>query len=127
MGHGHGGSITMGMAIVYRWRRSIPGREQEAMAVMAENEAFAERMLAEGKAASREYVNVWTDVWANCLIVRGEPEGLMAILAEPEHREIVAKAAFTTEDFRIDFAEVGATPAEAYRAWAEMLQARAEG
>lgn len=97
------------------------------MAAMAENDAFVERMLAEGKALSREYVNVWTDVWTNCLVVRGEPEGLMAILAAPEHRQIVAKAAYTAEDFRIDFADVGATPAEAYGAWAAMLQTRGDG
>jgi hypothetical protein len=115
------------MAIVYRWRRSIPGREQEAMQVMAENEAFIERMIAEGRAASKEYVNVWTEVWTNLVIVRGEPEGLMAMLAEPEHREIVAKAAYIAEDFRVDFAEVGETPGEVYGAWAAMLQAKATG
>jgi len=117
----------MGMAVVYRWRRSIPGREHEAMQTMAENEAFLQRMLAQGRAASKEYVNTWTDVWSNSLIVRGEAEGLMAILAEPEHREIVAKAAYVTEDFRIDFAEVGADPGEVYGEWAAVLQAKSAG
>ena len=84
-------------------------------------------MLAEGKATSREYVNFWTDVDANCLIVRGEPEGLMTILAEPEHREIVAKVAYTTEGFRIDFANIGPDPAEVYGAWAAVLAERSDG
>mgnify|MGYP001820809069 CR=1 FL=1 len=117
----------MGMAIVYRWRRSIPGRETEAMKTVAENQAFLERMIAEDRVTSAEYVNFWTDVWSNSLIVRGEPEGLMSVLAEPEHREIVAKAAYTTEDFRIDFAEVGEDPSEVYGAWAAMLQTKAAG
>ena len=60
----------------------------------------------------------------NILIVRGEPQGLMGILAEPEHREMIAKVAYTMEEFRIDFAEVGPTPSEAYGAWAAMPQER---
>lgn len=65
----------MATALVYRWRRSVPGREKEGMDVVREVDAFADRMIAEGRATSKEWINVWTDVWANILLIRGEPGG----------------------------------------------------
>ena len=112
----------MSMAIVYRWTRAIPGREREGMDVLRAIDTFAERMIAEGKAASKEWVNLWTDVWENLLIVRGEPAGLFAILAEPEHRDLLARSAYASENLRTDFAEVGSKGEEVYASWAAVLE-----
>lgn len=46
----------------------------------------------------------------------------MAILGEPEHRMLIARAAYTGEEHRLDFAEVRALAEEVYGAWSEVLR-----
>lgn len=85
-------------AVVYQWRSTVPGREQAAMELMRDSNAFSDKMVSEGRIADYHWY-LSGQGGMNFLIVRGEMEQLTTLSGEPELLELNTRAEFVNTDY----------------------------
>ena len=89
----------MESALVYMWGGTRPGREAAGMANYRETTEALTQLQTEGKI--RDFAWYFAaQTGPNLLIVRGEPEALMAFSASPEVMAANMKAALVSEGFQ---------------------------
>ncbi|MCU0263763.1 MAG: hypothetical protein MUF09_08840 [Candidatus Nanopelagicales bacterium] len=89
----------MEFALVYMWGSARPGRETAAVANYRETTEALTQAQAEGKIRGFEWF-LAAQTGPNLLIVRGEPEALMAFTSAPETMVANMKAALVSEGFQ---------------------------
>jgi hypothetical protein len=93
-------------AIIYRWSRSVPGREAAAAAVMQEATEVMAGMQAAGKIQDFAWY-IGGQGGPHFAVVRGPAEQLMMLSGEDAIRSINMKAGLVNDDFTWGFYATG--------------------
>lgn len=88
----------MQAAIIHRWGSTVPGREQHAMALMAETNALCEKWVSEGRLTDFAwYFPINTT--GGLMITRGEAAALTSLTADEEYAALVTKVGLANQDY----------------------------
>jgi hypothetical protein len=117
------GRWTMQGLIIIRWRASKPGHEVEAMKLADEADALYTKLREEGRVAGHEWIANFTGVDGGMFVVRGDPQGLVALTGTPEFAEINLRGILHLENWHWDMAFAGATVDEVYPGWRQLVGA----
>jgi hypothetical protein len=91
----------MNGATVIRWGSGIPGREASGLDVFGMAVARMEELAKQGRIHSHKEFFALTGRDGGFMIVEGEVEELLRIVAEPETLALNAKAGAIVQDFEI--------------------------
>jgi len=111
----------METAIVWRWRRAVPGRERESWEYVKATDGLAAAWRAAGRCGPHEWVISWGDEEDHMLVLRGDPVKLVELMAARDFIAHMARGALVADGFRYTLTAVAPTAPEAFPGWEEAL------
>jgi hypothetical protein len=106
----------MKAAIITEWTSPYPGREAQAMELVAECNDFYGKLAADGKIEPPEWY--LGTAGKHYFIIRGELEELLEIQQLPGNKKIVAKSHLINDGFAYSVYQTGEAAEEEMMGWA---------
>jgi hypothetical protein len=108
-------------AIIWRWKRAVPGRERESWNYAKATDLLAATWRSAERCGPHEWVNSWGNEEDHMLILRGDPMTLVELMAAPDFIAHMARGALVVDGFRYTLAGIAPTAPESFPGWEEAL------
>lgn len=108
----------MDSAIVFKFTRAAPGREDKAFEAFTESMAFFGTAAHEGKCG--EPINVLASSGLGLMIIPGEYDALWKLLRTEDFRELYTKTVFAVPDIGYELGAFGQGVQDLMARWARV-------
>jgi len=104
------GEVVMEVALIVKYGKLVPGREQQAIELFAETKEFLGEQLEAGFITYYEPFIYTTGDWeadTGFWLTKGERDSLLKVIETEKFQWIIARAQFAVEHLRLEWLDFG--------------------